>query len=63
MTVIVDKSKCIGCGLCTSIAPEVFKLGNDGISQVKDPKADKKFPDKVKEAAESCPVQAIKITK
>ena len=62
MTVEVDKTKCIGCGLCTSIAPEAFKMGDDGISVAKDPNADKTFGDKVKEAADSCPVQAIKIS-
>lgn len=61
MTVKVDKSKCIGCGLCASIAPEVFKLGDDGLAYVKDPNGDKKFASKVKEAVDSCPVQAIKI--
>lgn len=61
MTVEVDKKKCIGCGLCASIAPEAFEIGDDGISHVKDTNADKKFAKKVKEAADSCPVQAIKI--
>lgn len=61
MVVTVDKNKCIGCGLCVSIAPEVFEIKDDGISYVKNPNADKKFAKKVKEAADSCPVQAIKI--
>jgi ferredoxin len=61
MTVEIDKKKCIGCGLCVSISPEVFKMGDSGTAQVKDMNADKKFENKVKEAAESCPVQAIKI--
>jgi ferredoxin len=52
----VDKNKCIGCGLCASICPAVFEMGKDGKSTVKDPKS--KLPC-VKEAAESCPVQAI----
>jgi len=60
MTVIVDKNKCIGCGLCVNIAPKVFEL-KDGLSVVKDSNEDKKFPKETKEAAESCPVQAIKI--
>jgi ferredoxin len=63
MTVKVDKTKCIGCGLCASIAPEVFEIGKDGLSNAKNQKGDKKFPEKTKEAAESCPVQAIVITK
>jgi ferredoxin len=61
MVVSVDKSKCIGCGLCVSIAPEAFEMKDDGYSYPKDPNADKKFGKKVKEAAEACPVKAIKM--
>lgn len=61
MTVAVDKTKCIGCGLCASIAPEVFEMKDDGFSHVKDVSGDKKFAKKVKEAVDSCPVKAIKI--
>lgn len=61
MTVEVDKKKCIGCGLCTSIAPEAFKMGNYSLAVAKDSNIDKKFSNKVKEAADICPVQAIKI--
>jgi ferredoxin len=53
----VDKNTCIGCGLCESICPEVFEL-KEGKSHVKDPKNKAKC---VKEAADSCPVEAIKI--
>jgi ferredoxin len=59
MSVTVDK-KCIGCGLCVSIAPNVFEMKN-GLSTPKDSSVDKKFPKETKEAAESCPVQAITI--
>lgn len=59
MSVIVDKEKCIGCGLCASVCSEVFELGDDGIAKVKDANGDKKYSDKVKEATDSCPVQAI----
>ncbi len=51
----VDKSKCIGCGLCPSICGEVFELGSDGKAFVK---TQKKLPC-VKDAIESCPVSAI----
>lgn len=57
----IDKNKCTGCGLCAAILPEVFELGDDGKSRVKDKEGDKKYPEKVKEAVESCPVGAIKI--
>lgn len=26
-------SNCIGCGLCVSICPEVFEIGDDGLAQ------------------------------
>lgn len=60
MVVTVDKSKCIGCGLCVSIAPEVFELGDDGFSHAK-ADGNKKYPKEVREAVDSCPVKAIEV--
>ena len=51
----VDKEKCIGCGLCASICSEVFKINKDNKAEVI---SDKDIPC-VKEAIESCPVDAI----
>jgi ferredoxin len=51
----VDKEKCIGCGLCASLCAEVFTMGSDGKASVK---AQKDIAC-VKEALESCPVNAI----
>ncbi len=51
----VNKKKCIGCGACASICPEVFEMGDDGKAHVKN---QKNLPC-VKEAIESCPVKAI----
>ena len=56
----VDQSKCIGCGLCASICPEVFEMGNSGKATVKNAGAAKNN-EKAKEAADSCPVQAISL--
>ncbi len=53
----VDKEKCIGCGLCTTICSDCFELGEDGKSQVKG--SCKGSEDCIKEAISSCPVQAI----
>ncbi len=52
---------CTACGLCEDIAPEVFELGDREEAIVK-PDADlSSFEDEIKEAAESCPVEVIKI--
>jgi ferredoxin len=54
----IDKQKCLGCGVCISLCPEVFEL-KDGKSKIKE-KADlKKYKDCIKEAIDSCPTQAI----
>lgn len=55
----VDKEKCIGCGLCVNLCPEVFELGEDGKAKRKEGADPEKNKDCVKEARESCPVGAI----
>lgn len=52
----VDRDLCIGCGMCEEICPEVFKLGDDGISEVVGSCDD---ADCCEEAEESCPAAAI----
>jgi ferredoxin len=56
-TLKVDQEKCIGCGFCVSICPDVFELKDDGKSHVKDAKACAKCD--CKAASDGCPVQAI----
>jgi ferredoxin len=56
--VSVDKEKCIGCGACASICEGVFEE-KDGKYAVKKGKEKAKDPC-VKDATESCPVEAIK---
>jgi ferredoxin len=55
----VNKEKCIGCGYCASVCPEVFELGDDGKSQVKKNANLEENKDCIKEAKEGCPVGAI----
>ena len=59
MKIKVDKTKCIGCGTCIAIAPKSFKFDSEGKSEPIDPPQDSE--ETIKEAAESCPVQAIEI--
>lgn len=55
----VDQNKCIGCGACASICEQVFEI-KDGKSHVKKGQDKSKLPC-VKEAIDSCPVEAIKM--
>lgn len=37
MRVLVDKQKCIGCGLCVALAPDLMGMGSDGKAFARDP--------------------------
>ena len=50
---------CIGCGLCASICPDVFKMSDSGRSVASVNDVATEHLKKAKEAAESCPVDAI----
>jgi ferredoxin len=52
----INKNLCIGCGLCASIYPAVFRLGDDFKSEVIGECEDEQ---KCQEAIDSCPVDAI----
>jgi len=51
----VDKNKCIGCGACTAIAPDVFEFDDDGLAKA----VSNTVNEDVKTAAEGCPTEAI----
>ncbi|MFA4853452.1 MAG: ferredoxin [Bacteroidales bacterium] len=51
---------CTVCGLCEDICPEVFKLKDE--ATVIEGVNYSDYEEKIKEAAESCPVEVIKYT-
>ena len=53
----IDKEACIGCGACTTC--DNFEMGDDGKAAAK--KTELEEVGCSKEAAEICPVQAIKL--
>jgi len=58
MSIEVNKETCIGCGSCVSLCPSHFQMGADGKSEVKS----QEDAPCVKEAIDTCPVQAISIS-
>ena len=59
LQVTVDHDLCVGNAMCPHIAPKTFSLNDDRQSQVIDPGGD--AAGVVLEAAEACPVSAIKV--
>lgn len=54
----VDISTCVGCGLCEQSCPEVFQVQGDGLAHIKTHIC---AEHNLKEVAEQCPVNAIKV--
>lgn len=58
MKVCVDKSLCIGCGMCAGIEPSVFQMDADGLASAA-PSITADAENNVKQAMDECPAGAI----
>ena len=58
MKASVDQDVCVGSGNCEATCPQVFEV-RDGKSHVKVDTVPENLEDKVMEAVDGCPVQAI----
>ncbi len=63
MQVTLQQDKCLSCGLCASIAPELFSIDTGIVTVKKQPETyTEKDKNLCKEAAASCPNGVISIT-
>jgi len=60
MDITVDKDVCVGCGICVAMCPNIFELGQDNKSHVKDGDHSNEL-ECAKKAAGACPVGAINV--
>ncbi len=58
----VDRDLCIGCRLCEDTAPEVFRIGDDGLAYVIGSEPDPEFYGDIEACVELCPVAAIGVS-
>jgi ferredoxin len=56
----VDQEACIGCGACVDICPDVFKMEDDTVTASVQELSEESVKS-VKEAQDTCPVDAIAV--
>lgn len=61
MKACIDRSGCIGCGLCTQTCPNVFRMADDGIAEVYIDTISPEAEGSALEAQTDCPVSVIKV--
>jgi ferredoxin len=57
----MEREKCIGCGACTAVCPDNWEMADDGKSKPKQTELEEVGCNE--QAAQSCPVQCIKVIK
>lgn len=61
MKIVLDTDKCTGLGICESLAPEFFEVGDDGELVLKRSDVPGCDVADVETAVNSCPTEALRI--
>lgn len=61
MKIVVDYDLCESNAICMQVAPEVFEVRDDDFLYVLNENPDESMREKMQEAAQRCPKQAIAI--
>ena len=59
--VVINKDKCLGCGMCVGIESDVFDFDDDGLAKVNNDNINDDNKENVNNAIDSCPVAAIEV--
>jgi ferredoxin len=61
MKILVDTDRCTGHGVCESLVPEVFEVGDDGVVHLltEDFSEDQRID--LESAVAECPTQALRL--
>lgn len=62
MKVFVDQDTCIACGMCVSTCDEVYEFNADGKAEAIVDVVPPECEEEAAQAAQNCPVEAIKKT-
>lgn len=61
MRIVLDESKCSSLGMCESVAPDVFEVGDDGALTLLDATPSEDRRAEMEEAVAACPTGALTI--
>lgn len=62
MKATIDRSGCIGCGLCAETCPAVFRMADDGLAEVYTDPVPADSEASAVDAQDSCPVSVIEVS-
>ncbi|WP_433575025.1 ferredoxin [Nocardia brasiliensis] len=62
MKIVADRARCEGHGMCEALAPNLFRVGDDGIVEPLADAAAESDLDLVQLVVDSCPVEALRRT-
>ena len=61
MRIVLDENKCSSLGMCESVAPDFFEVGDDGALDLLNPTPPEDQRALMEEAVAACPTSALSI--
>lgn len=61
MKIVVDRTRCASIGMCESVAPDVFEIGDDGALAILQENPGEERRAEIETACMDCPTQALSI--